>query len=175
MGTATGNERKRHSDQNRSGLQECFQLSGTLLPLGNPQRPRGPRRRLPRRPIQHIVDENYGRHALFLFLVSFQTLSCCDSRWCSLTDTHAHVHARAVSLKFSLPHPLTHTPTHPYTDHPLTTTPGPGDLGLPAAKGACARVCVCVCVCFFVHVRVRKKSKESHNKPETEREHKREQ
>ena len=64
MGTTTGNERKRHLDKNRSGLQECFQLSGTLLPLGNPQRSRGPRRRFPRRLVQQIVDENYSRHEM---------------------------------------------------------------------------------------------------------------
>jgi len=64
LGTATGNERKRHYDQNRSRLEECFQLSGTLLPLGNPRRPRGPRRRFPQRAIQQIVDENYSGHGM---------------------------------------------------------------------------------------------------------------
>jgi len=45
LGTTTGDEREWYLDKDRPGFLECLQLSGTLLPLGNPQRSRGPGRR----------------------------------------------------------------------------------------------------------------------------------
>jgi len=45
--------------------QEYLKLSRTLLPLGNPQRSRGPKRGFPRRSIQQIVDENTSGHGMF--------------------------------------------------------------------------------------------------------------